>query len=186
MQFERYQVLPVVQGVVIELKQAANAARFFILVVVLLATAWWFGPYGIRPSLSLGFYWGAIVFLGVCLMGSVVGFFYSEEFRLMPGLVMYRNTFGKSRTIHYNDVILARVKVASSRARSRGSRVFYYQVPLLESNGAETELKFSFNSEGKTKQFILWVSDHVSFHVVDVVDEDIFREKPLKGFLDNK
>ena len=39
MQFERYRVLPVNQGVTIPLKQAANAARFFILVAVLRAVA---------------------------------------------------------------------------------------------------------------------------------------------------
>jgi len=182
MKFERYLLELTGQGVVIRLRQAANAVGVCLIAAIALLAVWWYGPYGGKPTMPLIFYWSVTALLGFILVASILGMFYSEEFRIAPGLVQYRNTFGKSRTIKYRETITARIKVASATARHDG-RVFPYQVVLLEGGGrSESGLKFIFQSRDITKRFVKRLAEKVPFHVVDTVEEDFFHEKRLKGW----
>jgi len=182
MLFERYRINTEKNDLIIQMRQRSNGIGLAIFSILVLVANWLFSPFGVNPLLPKLFFGIIAVFFVLIFCLSIIASFYSEEFIFTANSVEYRNSLGKTLVLQYETNLLIRIRAASPQARRSGTRVYPYEILLLNKEGNESKILFVFQSKNVAQNFIQAISEIIPVKVADIIQDDFFNEKNLGKF----
>lgn len=182
MRVGRYDIEQTIDGAVVRMRQTGRGAGMVGVAGAGLALSWYLGPFGPAPVLPPLFYWILTALLVMTAVGGGLAMGYREELRVGRQAVFWSSTFGGDRRVAGEGPLRMRVELASGHAR-RSVRVFPCEVVLLDPEDGGTPVRFLLQSESQTRRFLDILGERVALEVVEVVEEDAFRRRPVEDWL---